>query len=34
MKRHIIHPGEIALLKESLQKVNKYLQQKVILEAK
>jgi hypothetical protein len=34
MKRHILHPGEIALLKESLQKVNKYLQQKVILEAK
>jgi hypothetical protein len=34
MKRHIIHSGEIALLKESLQKVSKYLQQKVILEVK
>jgi hypothetical protein len=34
MNRHIIHPGEIALLKESLQKISKYVQQKVIVEAK
>lgn len=31
-KKHIIRPEELARLKESLQKINKYIQQKVILE--
>ena len=31
-KKHIIAPGEINLLKESLQKINKYIQQKLIIE--
>ena len=31
-KKYIIHGAEIALLKESLQKINKYIQQKVIIE--
>ncbi|MCW3128323.1 MAG: hypothetical protein JWO03_3981 [Bacteroidetes bacterium] len=33
-KEYIIHPADIGLLKESLQKVNKYIQQKVIIEEK
>ena len=33
-KEYIVRPENIALLKESLQKVNKYLQQKVIVEDK
>ena len=33
-KAHTIHPDEMSLLKESLQKISKYLQQKVILETK